>query len=92
MTRSLDLGEAESSRYGRALAARRARARSAPLPSVRYELAELDQPQCQWFAGCDNLPDGTVTHPILGDVPTCRRCADMLDLDLQPNGVELDDS
>lgn len=35
---------------------------------------------CQWFAMCDNVAIGTVTHPVLGNVPTCRRCADKLGL------------
>jgi hypothetical protein len=35
---------------------------------------------CQWFALCDNSADGVVKHPILGNVPTCKRCADKLDL------------
>ena len=30
---------------------------------------------CEWYALCDNPPAGTVTHPILGEVPTCTRCA-----------------
>lgn len=30
---------------------------------------------CQWFLLCDNDADGVVEHPVLGDVPTCRRCA-----------------
>lgn len=38
---------------------------------------------CQWFALCDKPADGVVKHPILGDVPTCQRCADKLGLDLQ---------
>lgn len=31
---------------------------------------------CAWFALCDNAATGTTSHPILGDVPTCPRCAD----------------
>lgn len=30
---------------------------------------------CQWFAGCDRAAVMTVPHPILGDVPSCARCA-----------------
>jgi len=37
---------------------------------------------CAWFAMCDRPADGAVSHPILGWVPTCRRCATSLDLDL----------
>lgn len=38
---------------------------------------------CAWFAACTNPADGTVEHPVLGQVPTCRRCADKLSLELQ---------
>lgn len=37
---------------------------------------------CEWFALCDHPADGVVWHPILGEVPTCLRCADMLALDI----------
>jgi len=40
--------------------------------------------RCEWFALCDHEADGTVSHPILGAVPTCQRCADRLDLHLVP--------
>lgn len=40
------------------------------------------QDRCEWFAACTNAADGDVRHPVLGMVPTCRRCADKLDLDL----------
>jgi hypothetical protein len=33
-------------------------------------------PACEWFALCANPATGTTPHPILGDVPTCDRCAD----------------
>ena len=39
---------------------------------------------CEWFALCDHPADGVVSHPVLGDVPTCERCATKLDLDLRP--------
>lgn len=29
---------------------------------------------CEWYARCDNAATGTVTHPILGEVPICDRC------------------
>lgn len=35
---------------------------------------------CEWYALCDNPADGMVSHPILGEVPTCQRCADKHDL------------
>src|SRR4051794_17231694 len=47
-----------------------------------------DQPRkeppmsCQWFALCDNEAVGVVVHPVLGNVPTCQRCADKLSLTL----------
>lgn len=31
--------------------------------------------RCQWFALCENEATGTTPHPVLGDVPTCPRCA-----------------
>lgn len=31
---------------------------------------------CQWFALCTNEATQTISHPILGEVPTCDRCAD----------------
>lgn len=39
---------------------------------------------CEWFAQCVRPADGVVWHPTLGDVPTCRTCADKLDLELEP--------
>jgi hypothetical protein len=37
-------------------------------------------PTCSWFALCDHPAAGVVHHPILGNVPTCQRCADKLGL------------
>lgn len=37
---------------------------------------------CNWFALCPNPADGRVDHPVLGAVPTCKRCADKLGLEL----------
>lgn len=56
--------------------------------------AQLGTPVCAWYALCDHGADGTVSHPVLGDVPTCRRCADKHALDLVPysaptNGAQL---
>ena len=31
---------------------------------------------CGWYALCENPAGGVVSHPVLGDVPACRRCAD----------------
>ncbi len=41
---------------------------------------------CQWYARCENPADGVVKHPILGNVPTCTRCAKKHDLELIPVG------
>jgi hypothetical protein len=30
---------------------------------------------CEWYAGCTNQAVGTVTHPVIGPVPICSRCA-----------------
>ena len=35
---------------------------------------------CEWFVLCDKPADGTVYHPIIGSVPTCKRCAEKLEL------------
>ena len=37
---------------------------------------------CGWYALCDRPADGFVSHPVLGEVPTCTRCATKHDLDL----------
>lgn len=34
-----------------------------------------DEEPCMWFARCENPATGTTPHPVLGDVPTCARCA-----------------
>lgn len=30
---------------------------------------------CGWFAYCENAAEVLLPHPILGNVPTCLRCA-----------------
>lgn len=40
-----------------------------------YSTHEIDPPMCQWYALCDNTATTHIPHPILGDVPTCERCA-----------------
>ncbi|MCV7174821.1 hypothetical protein [Mycolicibacterium sphagni] len=36
---------------------------------------ELIPVPCQMFALCDNAATTTVPHPIIGDCPSCARCA-----------------
>ena len=37
---------------------------------------------CNYFALCSNEATGVVEHPVLGYVPTCRRCADTVGVHL----------
>jgi hypothetical protein len=46
--------------------------------------------RCEWFALCDHVAAGVVSHPILGDVPTCQRCADKLGLTFTESDVTTD--
>lgn len=39
--------------------------------------------RCMYFLLCDRQADGVVQHPTEGPVPTCRRCANKLDLTLE---------
>lgn len=32
--------------------------------------------RCEWFLLCDNPAVTTQSHPVLGNVPICQRCAD----------------
>lgn len=34
---------------------------------------------CQWFAHCENEATTTKSHPVLGAVPACDRCAAKID-------------
>lgn len=56
------------------------------LPQLRAEVesAERNPKTCEYFALCTNDADGTVTHPVLGQVPTCIRCAEKMEKDLHP--------
>jgi hypothetical protein len=50
----------------------------------------MSAPICQWFALCDQPAAGTSRGPY-GDgqfahIPVCARCAERLDLPLQPLG------
>lgn len=45
---------------------------------------------CDWYKLCHNPPVGTVTHPILGEVPTCEPCAAKHDLALKPRRFDVE--
>ena len=47
---------------------------------------------CEWFALCDRPADGVVSHPILGWVPTCQRCAAKLDLELRCFAIRIEET
>lgn len=34
---------------------------------------------CQWFAACRNAASTTRQHPVLGNVPICKRCNDKVE-------------
>jgi len=34
---------------------------------------------CEWFLLCENFASNTRAHPVLGDVPICKRCNDKMD-------------
>lgn len=36
--------------------------------------------KCEWFARCEREATHLVRHGVLGEVPTCERCVDKLDL------------
>lgn len=38
---------------------------------------------CEYYALCTNQAEGVIEHPILGNVPACKRCADKHDLTLK---------
>lgn len=35
---------------------------------------------CEWFARCEREATHMVRHTILGEIPTCERCVEALDL------------
>lgn len=37
-----------------------------------------ERPECEWFAMCDNRAIGTLPHPVIGPVPICERCANLV--------------
>lgn len=58
------------------------RGESAPVVGVPMMWGDVDV-VCEWYALCTNAAVGVVEHPVLGDVPCCRRCADRHDLKLE---------
>lgn len=36
---------------------------------------------CEWFALCERTANYIVSHPIIGDVPTCHDCIGKLSLE-----------
>lgn len=36
--------------------------------------------KCRWYMRCFNEATRLVTHPILGEVPTCERCVGKHDM------------
>jgi hypothetical protein len=40
--------------------------------------APADELTCQWFALCDHVASGAMTHPVLGAVLICDRCRDIV--------------
>lgn len=39
-----------------------------------HDVYEVHRPMCGWFALCENKSVKTRPHPVLGDVPICKRC------------------
>ena len=44
--------------------------------TVRSQLKSARAKPCVWFALCTNKATATRSHPILGQVPICKRCDD----------------
>lgn len=40
---------------------------------------EITTTVCEWFALCDHEATKTRQHPILGAVPICGRCDELVD-------------
>lgn len=34
---------------------------------------------CEWFALCGRPATGSMSHPVLGDVPICDRCREKVE-------------
>ena len=56
--------------------------RAAELADNAREL--LGQMLCAWHSLCDQPAEGTCSHPVLGAVAVCRRCASDDGLDVTP--------
>jgi len=41
----------------------------------KKKAASQEAVACRWFARCENVAVGVQSHPILGEVPICERCA-----------------
>lgn len=52
------------------------RGHEADCPSDPYNMDDQQSVPCRYFALCDRPAVGTLPNPVLGDVPTCQRCAD----------------
>jgi len=47
-----------------------------PMTTTTQENTHMSfTPTCAWFALCDRPADGLRSHPVLGSVPICDRCA-----------------
>jgi hypothetical protein len=54
----------------------------------RQDHTEVANPLCQWFAACDRPALGALPHPVLGHVPACERCAQVVGVELIPATFE----
>lgn len=62
-------------------------------PAMKKRLAAQEKkaaakPGCGWFALCKNQSTTTRSHPILGDVPICKRCDDKVKA-IEASSVEI---
>ncbi len=49
-----------------------------PMSEIDTGEAPADELTCQWFALCDHVASGAMTHPVLGAVLICDRCRDIV--------------
>lgn len=45
-----------------------------PMSEIDTGDAPADELVCRWFALCDHVAVGAMTHPVLGAVLICDRC------------------